>query len=198
MTKFLEKYTIDIIVYKQIRRGKQVRGRMMDSQNRIQQIHEALNMFRAISVVNKEDWEAAAKRLNLDSSVQLNILWIVYCYEGVRVTQIAEWTFWHPSSVVIHVKKMMEKGLLTIEKSDKDGRVVNVYLTERGKKIIEESRIQALEHFHITKALDNFKSRYGENVTNLFFECLTYLAQQLHGEEKIKWIKDGEKEKEIS
>jgi MarR family protease production transcriptional regulator HPr len=172
---------------------------MKDTQDRIQQLHEALNMFRAISVVNKEDWEAAAKRLHLDSAVQLNILWIVYCYEGVRVTQIAEWTFWHPSSVVIHVKKMMEKDLIKIEKSDKDGRVVNVYLTDPGKKVIEDSRIQALEHFHFTKALESFEEKYGANVSNLFFECLTYLAQQLHGEEKIRWIKEGEeKVKEIS
>lgn len=172
---------------------------MRDMQDRIQQLHEALNMFRAISVVNKEDWEAAAKRLNLDSAVQLNILWIVYCYEGVRVTQIADWTFWHPSSVVIHVKKMMEKGLLTIEKSDKDGRVVNVFLTPTGKKLIEDSRIQALDDFHITKALENLRDKYGPNVMNLFSECLIYLAQELHGEEKIRWIKEGEeKAREIS
>lgn len=172
---------------------------MNDMQDRIQQLHEALNMFRAISVVNKEDWEAAAKRLNLDSAVQLNILWIVYCYEGVRVTQIADWTFWHPSSVVIHVKKMMEKDLITIEKSDKDGRVVNVYLTEVGKRLIEDSRIQALDDFHITKALESFREKYGQNMMNLFFECLTYLAQELHGEEKIRWIRESEeKAKEIS
>ncbi|RXT15505.1 MarR family winged helix-turn-helix transcriptional regulator [Ammoniphilus sp. CFH 90114] len=168
-------------------------------QDRIQQLHEALNMLRAISVVNKDDWEAAAKRLNLDSAVQLNILWIVYCYEGVRVTQIADWTFWHPSSVVIHVKKMMEKDLITIEKSDKDGRVVNVYLTDLGKKIVEDSRVQALENFHFTKALESFRERYGPNVMNLFFECLSFLAQELHGEEKIKWIKESEeKVREIS
>lgn len=172
---------------------------MRDMLDRIQQLHEALNMFRAISVVNKEDWEAAAKRLNLDSAVQLNILWIVYCYEGVRVTQIADWTFWHPSSVVIHVKKMMEKDLLTIEKSDKDGRVVNVFLTAIGKKLIEDSRIQSLDDFHITKALENFREKYGPNVMNLFLECLIYLAEELHGAEKIRWIKEGEERaREIS
>ncbi|HJV45682.1 MAG TPA: MarR family winged helix-turn-helix transcriptional regulator [Bacillota bacterium] len=172
---------------------------MEDTQARVRQLHEALNLFRAISVVNKDDWEAAAKRLDLDSAVQLNILWIVYSYEGVRVTQIAEWTFWHPSSVVIHVKKMMEKDLITIEKSDKDGRVVNVFLTEQGKRIIEDSRVQALDHFHITKALESFKEKFGPNVTNLFFECLAFLAQELHGEEKVRWIKESEeKVKEIS
>lgn len=165
---------------------------MKDVQDQVQQLHEALNMFRAIAVVNKDDWEAAAKKLNLDSAVQLNILWIVYCYEGVRVTQIADWTFWHPSSVVIHVKKMMGKGLLTIEKSDTDGRVVNVFLTNDGKKLIENSRIRALEDFHITKALQSFREKYGQNVMNLFFECLIHLAEELHGEDKIRWIKESE------
>ncbi|HZG79543.1 MAG TPA: MarR family winged helix-turn-helix transcriptional regulator, partial [Brevibacillus sp.] len=82
----------------------------------IRNVFEALNTMRAIDVVNKEDWEKAAKEAELDSSVQLNILWIIYCYEGVRVTQIAEWTFWHPSSIVIHIKKLMDKEMVLIEK----------------------------------------------------------------------------------
>jgi MarR family protease production transcriptional regulator HPr len=164
----------------------------MDYHNHSQELHEVLNTLRAISVVNKEDWETAAKKLDLDSAVQLNILWIVYCYEGVRVTQIAEWTFWHPSSVVIHVKKMMEKGLVTIEKSDKDGRVVNVYLTDTGRKIIEESKVQAPDVFRITRALESLEVRYGRNVAALFFECLDFLAGELHGPEKIHWLRESE------
>ncbi|TGU79805.1 MarR family transcriptional regulator, partial [Mesorhizobium sp. M00.F.Ca.ET.186.01.1.1] len=46
----------------------------------IRHVFEALNTMRAIDVVNKEDWERAAKEAELDSSVQLNILWIIYCY----------------------------------------------------------------------------------------------------------------------
>ncbi|WP_047151692.1 MarR family winged helix-turn-helix transcriptional regulator [Aneurinibacillus tyrosinisolvens] len=156
------------------------------------ELHEVLNILRAISVVNKDDWETAARRLDLDSAVQLNILWIVYCYEGVRVTQIADWTFWHPSSVVIHVKKMMEKELVTIEKSDKDGRVVNVYLTDKGKRIIEDSRLQAPDVFRITQALGNLETKYGRNVSALFYECLEFLAGELHGQDRINWIREGE------
>jgi MarR family protease production transcriptional regulator HPr len=171
----------------------------MDYHNRPQNLHEVLNTLRAIAVVNKDDWETAARKLELDSAVQLNILWIVYCYQGVRVTQIAEWTFWHPSSVVIHVKKMMEKGLVTIEKSDKDGRVVNVYLTEKGKNIIEESKIQAPDVFRITRALESLEVRYGRNVSALFFECLDFLAEELHGADKIHWLRESEdKERHIA
>ncbi|MBN6185990.1 MarR family transcriptional regulator [Aneurinibacillus sp. BA2021] len=164
----------------------------MDYHNQPEDLHEILNTLRAIAVVNKEDWETAARRLELDSAVQLNILWIVYCYEGVRVTQIAEWTFWHPSSVVIHVKKMMEKGLVTIEKSDKDGRVVNVYLTDTGRGIVEKSKVQAPDVFRITRALESLEMRYGRNVSALFFECLDFLAEELHGPEKIHWLRESE------
>jgi MarR family protease production transcriptional regulator HPr len=163
---------------------------MEDSSTRL--VYEALNTLRAINVVNKEDWERAAKEANLDSSVQLNILWIIYCYEGVRVTQIAEWTFWHPSSIVIHIKKLMEKGLVTIEKSDLDGRVVHVYPTEAGRKIMEKSRSQVPDIFRLTSALEQMQKRYSPKVVELFFECLTFLAQALHGEEKIRWISEGE------
>ncbi|MFT9848021.1 MarR family winged helix-turn-helix transcriptional regulator [Aneurinibacillus sp. REN35] len=164
----------------------------MDYHSQPEELHEILNTLRAIAVVNKDDWETAARKLELDSAVQLNILWIVYCYEGVRVTQIAEWTFWHPSSVVIHVKKMMEKGLVMIEKSDKDGRVVNVYLTDTGRRIVEESKIQAPDVFRITRALESLEVRYGRNVSALFFECLDFLAEELHGPDKIHWLRESE------
>ncbi|WP_139490018.1 MarR family winged helix-turn-helix transcriptional regulator [Brevibacillus dissolubilis] len=158
----------------------------------IRQVYEALNTLRAINVVNKDDWEKAAKAADLDSSVQLNILWIIYCYEGVRVTQIAEWTFWHPSSIVIHIKKLMEKGLVTIEKSDVDGRVVHVFPTLAGKLAIENSRKNAPTIFRLTNALERLRERYSPVVVELFFECLAFLAESLHGTEKVRWIQEGE------
>jgi MarR family protease production transcriptional regulator HPr len=158
----------------------------------IRHVYEALNTLRAINVVNKEDWERAAKQADLDSSVQLNILWIIYCYEGVRVTQIAEWTFWHPSSIVIHIKKLMEKGLVFIEKSDLDGRVVHVYPTRAGREVIETSRQNVPVIFRLTYALEKLEERYSAAVVGLFFECLSFLAQTLHGVDKVRWIQESE------
>lgn len=158
----------------------------------IRHVFEALNTMRAIDVVNKEDWERAAKEAELDSSVQLNILWIIYCYEGVRVTQIADWTFWHPSSIVIHIKKLMEKGMVTIEKSELDGRVVHVYPTQKGKEVLEASRRSVPDIFRLTYALEKMEERYSTAVVELFFECLSFVAQSLHGAEKVRWIQEGE------
>ena len=164
----------------------------MEKKGRLFELLEMLNVLRAIAVVNKDDWEKAAKQLSLDSAVQLNIIWIVFCFEGVRVTQIAEWAFWHPSSIVIHVKKLMEKELVTIEKSDKDGRVVNVYLTEKGREIIDLSREQAPDVFRITEAIDQLVVKYGQNVAALFLECLEFLASEIHGRDKIVWLRESE------
>lgn len=158
----------------------------------IRNVFEALNTMRAIDVVNKEDWEKAAKEAELDSSVQLNILWIIYCYEGVRVTQIADWTFWHPSSIVIHIKKLMDKDMVAIEKSELDGRVVHVYPTEKGKRVIEQSRRNIPSIFRLTSALSKMEERYSTAVVDLFYECLSFVAESLHGEEKIRWIQEGE------
>lgn len=157
-----------------------------------QQVYTALHTLRAINVVNTEDWERAAKAAGLDSSVQLNILWIIYCYEGVRVTQIAEWTFWHPSSIVIHLKKLTDKKLVTIVKSDTDGRVVHVYPTEEGRRVIQQSRENVTSIFQLTQALEELKQRYSEVVVALFFECLSFLAESLHGAEKVRWIQESE------
>lgn len=158
----------------------------------VRHVYEALNTLRAINVVNKEDWERAAREVDLDSSVQLNILWIIYCYEGVRVTQIADWTFWHPSSIVIHIKKLMDKGLVTIEKSEIDGRVVHVYPTAGGREVIEASRERVPAIFRLTWALEKLKERYSNVVVELFFECLSFLAQSLHGADKVRWIQESE------
>jgi len=158
----------------------------------VRHIYEALNTMRAIDVVNKEDWERAAKQADLDSSVQLNILWIIYCYEGVRVTQIADWTFWHPSSIVIHIKKLMEKGLVAIEKSEQDGRVVHVYPTEKGREAIKASRRSVPAIFRLTYALEKLEARYSTAVVELFFECLSFVAQTLHGVDKVRWIQESE------
>ncbi len=152
---------------------------------------ETLNNIRAISAINKEDLERIATRLNLDSSIQLNILWIVYCNEGVRITTIAEWTFWHTSSIVIHVKKMMEKGYVSIEKSDLDGRVVNVYLTEQGRERIKRYYEMIPSAFHITKALDAMSKKYSPTITMLFRELLEFVSMELQGEEKIHWFKEN-------
>lgn len=150
---------------------------------------EVINNIRAISAINKEDLERIATRLDLDSSIQLNILWIVYCNEGVRITTIAEWTFWHTSSIVIHVKKLMEKGYVTIEKSDLDGRVVNVYLTEHGKEQIKKYYDMLPAAFNVTNALDKMSKRYSPTTVMLFQELLEFLSVELQGEEKIDWIK---------
>ena len=164
----------------------------MDKADRSFEILEVLNVLRAIAVVNKDDWETAAKKLSLDSAVQLNILWIVFCFVGVRVTQIAEWAFWHPSSIVIHVRKLMEKELVTIEKSDKDGRVVNVYLTDKGREVVYLSRKEASEVFRIASAIHNLVEKYGRNVVALFMECLRFLASEIHGKERIEWLNESE------
>lgn len=158
----------------------------------IRYVFETLNTMRAIDVVNKEDWERAAKEADLDSSVQLNILWIIYCYEGVRVTQIADWTFWHPSSIVIHIKKLLEKELVTIEKSELDGRVVHVYPTQKGREVIGASRQCVPAIFRLTYALEKLEARYSTAVIELFFECLSFVAQSLHGADKVRWILEGE------
>jgi DNA-binding MarR family transcriptional regulator len=158
----------------------------------IRNVFEALNTMRAIDVVNKEDWERAAKEAQLDSSVQLNILWIIYCYEGVRVTQIADWTLWHPSSIVIHIKKLVDKEMVTIEKSELDGRVVHVYPTEKGKQVIEASRRSIPSIFRLTYALAKLEERYSTAVVDLFYECLAFVAETLHGTEKVRWIHEGE------
>lgn len=152
---------------------------------------EMLNYIRAIYALNKDNLEEIATRLELESSIQLNILWIVYCNEGVRISTIAEWTFWHTSSIVIHVKKLMQKGYVMIEKSEFDGRVVNVYLTNKGRELIQKYYDLFSQHFEFTKALEVMSRRYSPTVVNLFRELLEFVAVELQGADKTEWVKEN-------
>lgn len=161
-------------------------------QNRDFEVQLVLNAFRAISAANKQDLESSAARLGLDSSIQLNILLILYGNQGVRITTIAEWTFWHTSSIVIHVRKLTEKGLVTIEKSEQDGRVVNVFITDEGRNLIHRYYRQDPQSFRLTKALESLKNRYSPTVLALFKELLDFIAVEVQGEEKLSWLKQNE------
>lgn len=159
--------------------------------SQIYDLQLVFNAFRAISAANKQDLENAAARLGLDSSIQLNILVILYCNQGVRITTIAEWTFWHTSSIVIHVRKMTEKGLVSIEKSELDGRVVNVYITEEGRNLIYRYFNDHPQLFRLTKALKGLEERYSPAVLELFKELLDFIATGVQGEEKLSWLKES-------
>lgn len=161
-------------------------------QNRDFEVQLVLNAFRAISAANKQDLESSAARLGLDSSIQLNILLILYGNQGVRITTIAEWTFWHTSSIVIHVRKLTEKGLVTIEKSEQDGRVVNVFITDEGRNLIRRYYRQDPQSFRLTKALESLKNRYSPTVLALFKELLDFIAVEVQGEEKLSWLRRNE------
>lgn len=161
-------------------------------QNRDFEVQLVLNAIRAISAANKQDLESSAARLGLDSSIQLNILLILYGNQGVRITTIAEWTFWHTSSIVIHVRKLTEKGLVTIEKSEQDGRVVNVFITDEGRNLIRRYYRQDPQSFRLTKALESLKNRYSPTVLALFKELLDFIAVEVQGEEKLSWLRRNE------
>lgn len=161
-------------------------------QNRDFEVQLVLNAIRAISAANKQDLESSAARLGLDSSIQLNILLILYGNQGVRITTIAEWTFWHTSSIVIHVRKLTEKGLVTIEKSEQDGRVVNVFITDEGRNLIHRYYRQDPQSFRLTKALESLKTRYSPTVLALFKELLDFIAVEVQGEEKLSWLRQNE------
>ena len=40
--------------------------------------------------------------------------------------------------------------------------------------------------------LEKLKERYSVVVVELFFECISFLAQTLHGADKVRWIQEGE------
>lgn len=69
--------------------------------------------------------------------------------EGVPVTQLADMLGVRVPSATASVKRLMEKGLLSKERSASDGRSINVRLTQQGRRAY---RLHAGFHRHMVQA----------------------------------------------
>lgn len=69
--------------------------------------------------------------------------------EGVPVTQLADMLGVRVPTATASVKRLMEKGLLSKERSASDGRSINVRLTQQGRRAY---RLHAGFHQHMVQA----------------------------------------------
>ncbi len=69
--------------------------------------------------------------------------------EGIPVTQLAEMLDVRVPTATASVKRLMERGLLSKERSEVDGRSINVRLTQQGRRAY---RLHAGFHQHMVQA----------------------------------------------
>lgn len=99
--------------------------------------------FAQITLYNKlikemdDLYRVYAKNCNLSETA----FWILYCIrereEAFTQREICEYWFYTPQTVNSALKNMTEEGLLTLQAEEGNRKNKRIYLTEKGKEIVE-------------------------------------------------------------
>ncbi|RXI99551.1 MarR family transcriptional regulator [Anaerobacillus alkaliphilus] len=146
-------------------------------------LHAMLNHFRGASKVIEADWQNVANSVGL-TQAELHTLWMVYFEERASITTIANHGLWDRSTVMQVVKRLKEKGLVSVEKDDQDLRVSYVILTEEGKK---RQTSTATAEFSFFQFLQELRLEDEEG----YYKLLSFIEKfnrNYHGEEYCEWV----------
>lgn len=79
------------------------------------------------------------RKANL-SVIKLIVLQVLERHNGVMTpSEIAEWTQTERHNITALVQRMKRDGLITAERSNIDKRTVNIYLTDKGRQVLEQT-----------------------------------------------------------
>ena len=73
------------------------------------------------------------------SSTQLWMMWEIFNIPGMKVTELADILSIHQSTCSNILDKLQQKELIKRERSGSDQRVVHLYLTEKGTKLLAKA-----------------------------------------------------------
>jgi DNA-binding MarR family transcriptional regulator len=99
---------------------------------------EVLKKFRQVFRAAKVHFNAVEKRAGV-TGAQLWALCELDEQPGVRVTDLAAAMALHQSTVSNLIDKLMRKRLIRRDRGDVDGRVVRLYLTAAGERIVRSA-----------------------------------------------------------
>lgn len=151
-------------------------------------LHALLNFFRGTSKVVEEEWQKAARSVGL-TQAELHTLWVIYFEGRASITTVANYGLWDRSTVMQVVKRLKEKGLVTIEKDEQDLRVSYCLLTDEGSN--RQLATAAIDNnfFHYIQELRN----EDEEGFKQFIRFLVKINQKFHGEEFVHWVEKSSK-----
>jgi MarR family transcriptional regulator, organic hydroperoxide resistance regulator len=103
---------------------------------------EVLKKFRQVFRAGKLHFSAVEKQQGV-TGAQLWAMWELYQQPGLRVTDLAAAMALHQSTVSNMIDKLLTKRLLRRDRGDQDGRVVRLYLTAAGMRMVRGAPNQA-------------------------------------------------------
>ncbi|WP_291637749.1 MarR family transcriptional regulator [Clostridium sp.] len=99
-----------------------------------------LNLIRATYMNIEKDWESLAKESGL-THAQQHALWILNLDDSLTLDQIQHIGIWNKSTVSALISRLEKKGYVQKEKYLENSRIIKIYITEQGRKILHDSVI---------------------------------------------------------
>ncbi|MDP4178223.1 MAG: MarR family transcriptional regulator [Bacillota bacterium] len=120
------------------------------------------NLLRIFVLTTENNHSLLLKELNL-TYAQLRALKIIKAYEALTSKQLSEMALWSPSTANLVVKNLLSKGLI-YKKKGLLKNSINIFITDKGKDIINNDYADNSNRIETLNILDNVSS-----------EKLTYL-----------------------
>jgi MarR family transcriptional regulator, protease production regulatory protein HPr len=159
--------------------------------SQLSDLHIMVNYMRGVYKVLEDDWQKSAKKIGLTQAEQ-HVLWISSLEKDITISKIANYGLWDVSTVMQVIKRLKDKGLVTLEKKDDDRRISYVYLTEEGKV---KQKLSMNFNCKIYGFLQNWlqegdKQEFYKNLIQLHRD----LNEHFHGEEFVEWVEETGKQ----
>lgn len=137
---------------------------------------------KTIDSVIKSTWQAIARMYNEEASKYGASMALGYALlnidkEGTPSTALAPKLGMEPTSLTRTLKTMEEKGLIYKKKNPKDGRGVNIYLTELG---VEKRRLSKKT---VLKFNDKLIETFTQQEIDTFIEMSQTIQELIHSKE---------------
>jgi DNA-binding MarR family transcriptional regulator len=92
----------------------------------------------------------------------------------MTATQIADWTNTERHNISTLVQRMKREGLITVERSDRDKRLAQVQMTDKGRAVLREATPAAWE------VVNQVMASFGEEGALSLEKALKVLRQNVH------------------
>ncbi len=137
---------------------------------------------KTIDSVIKSTWQAIARMYNEEASKYGASMALGYALlnidrEGTPSTALAPKLGMEPTSLTRTLKTMEEKGLIYKKKNPKDGRGVNIYLTELG---VEKRKLSKKT---VLKFNDKLIETFTQQEIDTFIEMSQTIQELIHSKE---------------
>jgi DNA-binding MarR family transcriptional regulator len=86
----------------------------------------------------------------------------------MKHSELARWTNTKKHNITTLIERMKRQRLVTTERSEKDRRIINIILTDKGQKVYEKANVEAIKMVqYLMTGIDENDAREFERLLNI-------------------------------